>query len=151
MGAGCSKDPYQQFNVGGFSGPTCTAGGSIGNESGVNLLSGCADHTVDLALSRTIRVGGKRSLQFRLDMFNAFNALVFKIRCVRPRFSGTARLSATVLNSQLNTDGSLDMARLTTTSAGAGAATGAQAMRKVPHMSSRFQFDFRRASRDDRA
>src|SRR5262249_19218262 len=66
-GSGCSSDPYRQFNAAAFAGPTYN---SIGNESGTNLLSGCADHTMDLSVTRNISVGGSRRLQFRLDMFN---------------------------------------------------------------------------------
>jgi len=138
VGGGCSKDPYRQFNVAAFSGPTYTPGGSIGNESGVNLLNGCADHTVDLALSRNIRVGGKRNLQFRLDMFNAFNTLVFNARQTQIQWTSPTD-QATVLNSQFNADGSLNTTRLTPATAGAGAATGAQAMRSM-QMQFKFQF-----------
>ena len=34
---------------------------------------GCFLQTTDLAIARTIRLGGARTLQFRLDMFNTFN------------------------------------------------------------------------------
>ncbi len=127
---GCSSDPYRQFDVTGFSGPTYTPGGSIGNESGVNLLSGCADHTVDLAVSRTIRLPGKREFQFRLDIFNAFNALVFNARQTQIQWNNPND-QASILNNQFNADGTLNSARLTPATAGAGAATGAQPMRSM--------------------
>ena len=50
--------------------------GSVGLESGRNYLRGCADKRVDLSLLRAIRFGGNRRLEFRLDIFNAFNAVV---------------------------------------------------------------------------
>ncbi len=46
-GSGCSSNPYAQFNVAAFSGPTYN---STGSESGANLLSGCWDHTTDLSV-----------------------------------------------------------------------------------------------------
>ncbi len=72
-GSGCSDNRYAQFNVSAFSGP---AVGSLGMESGLNFLGGCADHTVDLAIQRTFRLGGNRRFMIRLDVFNAFNAVV---------------------------------------------------------------------------
>ena len=42
--------------------------------------SGCWDKTVDLSVSRNIALGGKRQVQFRLDVFNVFNAVVFNAR-----------------------------------------------------------------------
>src|SRR5439155_12908418 len=48
-GKGCSNSQYGQFNVAAFAGP---ATGSLGLESGRNYLRGCADHTLDLAISR---------------------------------------------------------------------------------------------------
>ena len=138
IGSGCSKDPYHQFNVGGFSGPTYTQGGSIGNESGMNLLTGCADHTVDLAVSRRVRLGGQRDVQFRLDVFNAFNALVFNARQTQIQWTSPDS-QVSVLNNQYLADGSLNPARLTPAAAGAGAATGAQALRSM-QMQIRFSF-----------
>ena len=77
-GSGCSSDDqYRQFNTGGFTGPQV---GSVGLESGVNYMVGCPDHTVDLALQRTFRAGGARRLTVRLDVFNAFNAVIFNAR-----------------------------------------------------------------------
>ena len=61
-GSGCSSDQYAQFNAAAFQGPGYN---SIGNESGTNLLTGCPDHTLDLAIQRNIRLGGNRQMQFR--------------------------------------------------------------------------------------
>ena len=54
--------------------------GSTGLESGRNLLTGCKDTAVDLAIQRTIRIGGNRQLQLRADVFNAFNTVVYNGR-----------------------------------------------------------------------
>ena len=66
-GSGCSNDQYRQFNTAAVTGPKY---GSVGLESGRNILGGCPDKTVDLAIARHIRLGGNRTLQFRLDAFN---------------------------------------------------------------------------------
>ena len=55
---------YAQFNVKSVTGPTYN---SLGMESGRNLLRGCFDNRVDMAVSRDIRMGGTRALEFRLD------------------------------------------------------------------------------------
>ena len=64
---------YAQFNAKAVAGPTY---GSVGLESGRFILGGCPDHTVDLAVAKHIRLGGNRDLQFRLGVFNAFNAVI---------------------------------------------------------------------------
>ena len=72
-GSGCSDDQYRQFNVSAVTGPGYN---SVGLESGRNLLRGCPDKRVDMALSRDIRMGGGRVLEFRLDVFNVFNTVI---------------------------------------------------------------------------
>jgi hypothetical protein len=134
-GSGCSSDQYRQFDAAAFQGPGYN---SIGNESGANLLTGCADHTFDLALARTIRIGRGRSVQLRLDAFNAFNTVVFNARTTGLQLNSPAD-PVTIRNNQFNADGSLNAARLLPRDAGAGAATGAQAMRSL-QAQVRFQF-----------
>ena len=68
-----SKDRFSQFKTAAFSGPLP---GSVGLESGRNYLVGCADKTTDLAIARTFRLGGSRTAQLRLEMYNAFDVLV---------------------------------------------------------------------------
>jgi hypothetical protein len=126
-GPGCSSDQYAQFNASAFAGPTYN---SIGDESGSNLLSGCFDHTLDLSLSRTIRLGGSRQVQFRLDAFNVLNTVVFNARQTLIQYNSPAD-PTTIRNNQYNADGTVNAARLTPQAAGAGAATGAQAMRAL--------------------
>jgi hypothetical protein len=126
-GNGCSGNQYKMFNPAAFQGPTY---GSIGNESGVNVLDGCWDKTVDLSISRNIGMGGHRQLQFRLDAFNLFNAVIFNARQNTIQYTSPAA-PTTVTNNQYNSDGSLNQARLTPANAGAGAATGAQSMRSL--------------------
>jgi hypothetical protein len=106
-------------------------------ESGRNILGGCPDKTIDLSIARSIRMGGSRQLQFRLDVFNAFNVVVINDRNRNVNFTSPTNL--TILNSQTLADGSLDPNRQTPRTAGFGAATGAQNMRNMQAMI-RFQF-----------
>jgi Carboxypeptidase regulatory-like domain len=133
-GSGCSDNQFAQFNTAVVKGPTYN---SLGLESGRNVLSGCPDRTVDLAISRTIRLGGGRQVQLRLDAFNAFNVAVINARNVIVLLSSpTAQL---VGNSETLPDGTLNPARLTPRTAGFGAATGAQSMRSL-QLTARFSF-----------
>ena len=126
-GSGCSSDQYRQFDATAFQGPTYN---SIGNESGTMLLKGCVDHTLDLSLSRSIGLGGRRQVQFRLDAFNVLSSVVFNARQTLIQYNNPAD-PTTVRNSQYNADGSLNTARLKPANAGVGAVTGAQAMRTM--------------------
>src|SRR5205814_5805007 len=69
-GKGCSRDVYRQFNTSAFQGPPV---GSVGLESGNDYVHGCTSSTLDLAIARNVRFG-KRTIQLRVDMFNAPNA-----------------------------------------------------------------------------
>jgi hypothetical protein len=133
-GSGCSSNQYAQFNVAAFAGPQT---GSVGLESGRNYLAGCPDHTLDLAVSRNIKVGGGRVAQFRLDMFNALNTVVYNSR--QNQLQLNSPTDPTVRNSQFLADGSLDPKRVKPQDAGFGAVRGAQAMRTM-QAQIRFQF-----------
>jgi hypothetical protein len=133
-GAGCTGAQFSQFNVNAVTGPGY---GSTGLESGRNTLHGCADHTIDLALARNIRVGGGRQVQLRLDAFNAFNIVVLSGRSSTIQYVSPTNL--TIRNSQTLPDGSIDPDRLTPRKAGFGAATGAQGMRSI-QLTARFSF-----------
>jgi hypothetical protein len=119
-GSGCSGDQYRQFNVSAVTGPTYN---SVGLESGRNYMVGCPDHTLDLAIARSIRLGGGRQIQLRLDAFNALNAYIIDNRNNTIQFNSPTDL--TIRNSQTLPDGSLDPNRLTPRNAGFGAATRA--------------------------
>ena len=96
IGSGCSSDQYAQFNASAFAGPTYN---SIGDESGANLLNGCWDHTTDLSIARNVRVGGSRQLQFRVDLFNAFNSVVINARQTTINYNSPAT-PTTITNNQ---------------------------------------------------
>jgi hypothetical protein len=133
-GSGCSGDQYGQFDAGAFAGPTY---GSLGLESGRNYLSGCPDKTIDFAIARNFRLGGARNAQFRIDMFNAFNSVIYDR--VVTELQLTNPTSQTVRNNQYNADGSLNQARLAPRNAGFGAANRALDMRRI-QLQLRFQF-----------
>ena len=139
-GKGCSSNQYGQFNVAAFAGPQP---GSVGLESGRNYLSGCPDHTVDLAISRNIKLGSGRLVQFRLDMFNALNTIVYSGRQSQLQLNSPTDL--TVRNPQYAADGTFALTgtpavqRVKPQDAGFGAVSGAQAMRTM-QAQIRFQF-----------
>jgi len=133
-GSGCSDDQYAQFNTAAVRGPTY---GSLGMESGRNILRNCADHTVDFSLMRDIRIVGAHRLEFRLDIFNLFNTAIINARNTTVTYDNPT--SMTVQNSQTLADGSVNPARLTPRNAGFGAATGAQTMRNL-QIQFRYQF-----------
>ena len=83
-GKGCSSDYGAQFNTAAFQGPPA---GSNGLESGQNYMRGCPDHVWDFAIARNIRLGGRRDVQLRVDMFNAFNSVVINGRNTNAQFS----------------------------------------------------------------
>jgi hypothetical protein len=148
IGSGCGSR-YSQFSnqmvAGGsntgfplvspvFSGPQAN---SVGLESGRNLLHGCGNRTLDLAISRTIRLGGGRSVQLRADIFNAPNAVMINARSTTIQFNSPTDL--TVRNSQFLPDGTLDPNRLRPNQAGFGAASGARDPRTI-QLQARFSF-----------
>jgi hypothetical protein len=133
-GSGCSDNQYAQFNVSAVTAPTS---GSVGLESGRNLLIGCPTRTVDLSLSRSVRLGGGREVRFQIDAFNAFNTVVITARNTTVQYETPTNL--TIRNPQYMSDGSLNPARLTPRNSGFGAATGAAAMRNL-QAQIRFQF-----------
>jgi hypothetical protein len=140
LGSGCSDNQFAQFDntmvaaTGGVS-PVMTPAlsgpqvGSVGLESGRDYLTGCPDHMVDLAIQRTIRLGGGRRLDIRFDVFNAFNQVIYTGR------QSTLQLNSvtdqTVRNSQFLADGTMDPNRTRPNSAGFGAVTGAATLRNI--------------------
>jgi len=150
LGSGCSSNQYQQlgntivssginaanrlYKSTAITGPQI---GSDGLESDRFQLTGCKDHVIDLAIQRTIKLGGNRSLQLRADLFNAFNTLVYTGRNSTVQFNNTTDM--TVRQSQYLQDGTLDPARVRPNQAAFGAATAAGALRTVQGQI-RFQF-----------
>ncbi len=101
-GGGCSDNQYAQFNAAAVTGPGYN---SVGLESGRNLLANCAPKLLDLSVSRSIRMGGSRQLQFRLDVFNALNTAIIDQRRTEIQFDNP--ISKNILNAQYNADGTV--------------------------------------------
>jgi hypothetical protein len=133
-GSGCTSDQYSQFDRTSVAGPGYN---SDGLESGRNILRGCTQRDLDISLARNIRLGGGRSVQLRMDAFNAFNIVTFNGRQTQVQYNSPT--DQTVRNSQFNTDGSLNESRLTPRNAGFGAVTSAAGMRTI-RLTARFSF-----------
>jgi hypothetical protein len=118
-GAGCSNERYKQFNTAAFAGPTY---GSNGLESGSNYMWGCGQSIWDMALARNIRVGGRRNIQLRAEVYNALNAAYWTGRSTTVTL--VSPTNQTVVNNQYNADGTLNQARLQPRNAGFGAVNG---------------------------
>jgi len=81
-GKGWSSDPYRQIDTSVFAPPQT---GSLGFESARFFLHGPPINNLDLSISKSIPLGGRRKIEIRLDAFNALN---------HPQFTG--------VNSQVN-------------------------------------------------
>jgi hypothetical protein len=114
---GCSSNQYQQFDTANVAGPTY---GSVGMESGRNVLIGCATHRTDLAIARNIRLGGNRQVQVRVDAYNLFDQAYVNGRNTTINYNSPT--DQTIRNSQYLPDGTLDPTRLQPRNAGFGAA-----------------------------
>jgi len=86
-GAGCSSDPYRQFNTASFQGPLV---GSVGLESGNSYLRGCFTQVLDLSIARNIPLPGGRNIQVRADLFNAPNQAIITGRNTTLQLSNPA-------------------------------------------------------------
>jgi hypothetical protein len=133
-GAGCSSNQYAQFDTSVISAPTY---GSVGLESGRNVMIGCAQNVIDISLARNIRLGGGRELRFQMDAFNAFNIVNYTGRSTTLTYTSPTDL--TPQNLQYNADGTLNQNRLLPRNAGFGAANGADTLRNFQAMI-RFSF-----------
>ena len=126
-GAGCSDNQFAQFNALAFAGPVQ---GSTGLESANNYLKGCFSSVIDLSIQRVVRLGGARSVTFRVDMFNAPNNSQVTGRVTSMTMNSQAT-NTVIVNNQYNTDGTLNTARVQPQNAGFGAANAWQAPRTV--------------------
>jgi hypothetical protein len=125
-GGGCSSHQYAQFNQAAFAGPQA---GSLGLESGRNYLAGCPDNRWDFAIARDIQLGGGRQVEFRADVFNAFNALIITGRQTQLQLNSPT--DPTVRNNQYLADGTLNPARIRPADAGFGAANASEDLRSL--------------------
>ena len=98
-------------------------------ESGRNYMHGCWQSIWDLSFARNIRLGGKRSFQFRAEFYNAFNSAFVTGRNTGVQY--TNPVDQVIVNPQYNADGTLVESRLKPSSAGFGAANGWTGRRTV--------------------
>jgi hypothetical protein len=134
-GDGCSGNPYQQFNPAAFQGPLYN---SAGLESSNDYLHECFLSTLDVSIARTIRLGGAKNLQLRVDMFNAPNAAIITDR------NSTINLQnptdpVTITNLPYDANGNLLPNRSLPKNAGAGVANEYQRERRL-QLQVRFSF-----------
>ena len=134
-GEGCSGDPYRQFSTGAFQGPVV---GSTGLESGSGYVYGCFISTTDLAIARTIRLGGSRSVQLRVDLFNTFNQSGITNRNTTMSLSSPAN-PIDIQNLPFDANGNLIDSRSRPRGAGFGVATAYQGPRTL-QLQARFAF-----------
>lgn len=134
-GSGCSDDPLRQFNTGAFLGPVV---GSDGLESGNGYLRGCFISSTDLAIARTIKLGGGRNIQLRADVFNLFNQSGIVARQTIMNLASPSA-PATVTNLPFDAAGNVIAARATPAGAGFGVATDYQPPRTI-QLQARFSF-----------
>ena len=134
-GSGCSSDPITQFTTSAFQGPGYN---SVGLESGNSYLKGCFASVIDLAVARNIRLGGGRTVQIRVDMFNAPNAAGITGRQNQMNL-GNPSDPVTITNLPYDAAGNPVPARVIPRGAGFGVANAYQAPRTV-QMQVRFSF-----------
>jgi hypothetical protein len=118
-GSGCSSDQYKQFNTAAFAGPTYN---SNGMESSRNYMHSCGTSIWDLSLARNVRLGGTRSIQFRAELYNAFNSVFYTGRNTTVQYNDP--INQVIQNPQYNADGTLVQTRLKPNATGFGAVTG---------------------------
>jgi hypothetical protein len=126
-GSGCdTENLYRQFNTGAFAPPLV---GSVGLESGQDYLRGCSYQQLDLALTRSIRLGESRRLEFRLDAFNAPNQDHITGR--NTNMNVASQTDATITNLPFDTAGNLIATRSQPKNAAFGVANGYQGGRSL--------------------
>jgi len=137
-GNGCrlnEADRLKQFNTSAFKGPGV---GSVGLESGNNYMKGCTSIGLDLAINRTVRLGESRTVQMRVDMFNAPNLARISGRNTSMSL-GSPSDPTTILNLPYDSAGNVIASRSKPRGAGFGVATDYQSPRTT-QFTIRFNF-----------
>jgi hypothetical protein len=124
-GAGCSSDPYKQFNTAAFQGPQAN---SVGLESGNGYLKGCFVSSLDMSLSRVIRLSKGRTVSLRLDVFNLFNQAAITGRATQAQYASPAT-STVITNLPYDASGNLISTLSLPKNAGFGVANAYQTPR----------------------
>ena len=102
-GTGYSSDPYKMFNTAAFKAPGV---GSNGLESPRVYMVNPPTNNLDLSLSKSLPLGGKRRFEIRLDAFNALNHTQFSGLNTTANFSGLNDLT-TITNLPYDSTGKL--------------------------------------------
>lgn len=126
IGSGCSADPLRQFTAAGFAPPLV---GSVGLESGSDYLRGCFQSALDLSIARSIRFSSNRTLQLRVDVFNAPNQAIVTGR--NTTLAVNSPLDPTPANLPYDTGGNTVIARSLPKNAGFGVANAYQSPRTL--------------------
>jgi hypothetical protein len=134
-GDGCSDDPLRQFDTTAFRGPLV---GSDGLESGNGYLRGCFISATDVAIARTLKLGGNRTIQLRADVFNLFNQAGIIARQTTMNLNSPSD-PATITNLPFDAAGNVIAARARPNGAGFGVATDYQTPRTI-QLQARFAF-----------
>lgn len=134
-GSGCSSDPIRQFNAAAFQGP---AVGSVGLESGNDYVRGCFVQSLDMAINKTIRLRGSRSIQLRFDFFNAANFAAITGRNTTMNMDSPST-PTTITNLPYDANGNPIESRSKPRGAGFGVATAYQTPRSM-QFTARFVF-----------
>jgi hypothetical protein len=129
LGSGCSGNQFGQFNPAAVTGPTY---GSVGMESGVNYLRGCATEIVDTSIVRKFhfwKFKESRTFEFRSDIFNTLNAAFITGRNTSVTYNNPT--SMTVQNAEYDASGNINSGRSLPQNAGFGAANGGSTSRNL--------------------
>ena len=89
-----ANTPQQWFNTAAFVAPAQFTYGNAGR----NIVTGPGIFNVDMSIIRNVRLGGARSLQFRLEAFNVFNNPVWgdpNMSMANPALFGTINTTRT--------------------------------------------------------
>ena len=95
-------------------------------------LRGCPTDNVDTSVIRRFRFWKfqeSRRFEFRADIFNTLNTVMFNARSSTATFNTPTGMA--LQNSEFNADGTIANGRQLPKNAGFGAVTGAQAMRNL--------------------
>jgi hypothetical protein len=93
-------------------------------------VKGCFQSVLDLSIARNIRLPKGRTIQLRVDMFNAPNAAIITNRNTTMNLA-SPNDPVTITNLPFDANGNLLPNRSTPRNAGFGVATGYQAARSI--------------------
>jgi len=101
-GKGSSDDPYKMYNTAVFQAPNYNGNGLESPRVYMNLPP---TNNLDLSLSKSVPLGGKRRIEVRLDAFNALNTVQFSSINNTAQFAGVG--STVITNLPYDANGNL--------------------------------------------